>query len=270
MAVAAVTAPRSEAAEYARDARLARFAALVLDGVFLSVINALVNGVYGVTVVTSGYFSDSGVSYLTTTQTIPTPVLVLLDLGYFVVLEAMFGATLGKQLMRVKVVRLDGTPLTAGAVIVRNVLRIVDFLPLAYVLGGILVLTTAGAQRLGDVAGGTAVVYRHRARAPGATRTSDARARLVLVVAVLTALLFSAGFDYFGRPPLFIQGLYNERRLLDLASYSLGQPTWTPGSVTYPIDGRTATASCTGWIQLNWYGLAGWQMGSAELNCPPS
>ena len=271
MAVAAVTAPRSEAGEYARDARLARFAALVLDGIFLSVFNALVNAVYGVTVVTSGYFSDSGSGYLTTTQTIPTPVLVLLDFAYFMVLEAMFGATLGKQLMRVKVVRLDGRPLTVGAVVVRNVLRIVDFLPLAYVLGGILVLTTTGAQRLGDMAGGTTVVYRHRALASGATRTSDERARLILVIALVTALLFSAGFDYFGRPPLAIEGLVNEHNLFRPAptSYVLGAASWGAWTVTYPITFATATQHCSGSLTMRWEPFD-WQMSSATYTCPPS
>ena len=271
MAVAAVIAPRSEAAEYARNARLARFAALILDGIFLSVLNALVNGVYGVTVVTSGYFADSGVSYLTTTQTIPTPLLALFDLAYFVVLEAMFGATLGKQLTRVKVVRLDGTPLTVGAVIIRNVLRIIDFLPVAYVLGGILVLTTTGAQRLGDMAAGTTVVYRHRARAPRATRTSDARARLVLAIAVLTALLFSAGFDYFGRPPLVIEGLVNEHNLFRPAptSYALGAASWGAWTVTYPITFTTATQHCSGSLTMHWEPFD-WQMSGATYTCPPS
>lgn len=271
MAVAAAVAPRSEAAQYARDARWARFAALVLDAIFLSIINALVNNVYGETVVTSGYFSDSGFSYYTTTTTIPSALLVLLDFIYFIVSEAMFGATPGKQLMRVKVVRLEDGALTVRAVIVRNVLRFIDLLPLAYILGGVLVLVTAKAQRLGDMAAGTAVVYRHRVGAAGMTRTTSPRARLWLAAALLVAVIFSIGFDYFGRPPLAIQGLYNTHQLLkpDPSAYRLGQPTWGAGTVTYPISFVARQQLCSGTITLRWQPFS-WEPSSASYTCPPS
>lgn len=271
MAVAAVIAPRSEAAEYARNARLARFAALFLDGIFLSLINALVNSVYGVTVVTSGYFADSGVSYLTTTQTIPTPLLVLLDFAYFIVLETMFGATLGKQLMRLRVVRLGGRPLTVGAVVVRNLLRTIDFLPAAYVLGGIFVLGTARAQRLGDIAAGTTVVYRHRVSAVGRTHSSSRAARFSLFAALVVITMFSIGFDYFGRPPLVIEGLVNEHNLFRPAptSYILGRASWGAWTVTYPITFATATQHCSGSLTMRWEPFD-WQMSDATYTCPPS
>lgn len=271
MAVAAATAPRSDAAEYAREARWARFAALVLDGIFLSIVNAFVNAVYGVTVVTSGYISATGGGYLTTTQTIPAPVLVLLGFIYFIVSEAMFGATPGKQLMRVKVVRLDGRPLTLAAVVVRNALRFVDFLPFAYLAGGFLVLATPRAQRIGDMAAGTAVAYRHRVSEMGQTRSSSARARIALVAVLLIATIFSIGFDYFGRPPLVVEGMFNEHRLfeVDVTSYSLGQPTWGAGTVTYPFVIRRPNQSCSGTMTLRrdtW----DWQLTDATYVCPPS
>ena len=271
MAVATAVAPQSEAAIYARDARWARFAALVLDGIFLSILNALVNNVYGVTIVTSGYFSDSGLSYYTTTTTVPSAVLILLGFVYFIVSEAMFGATPGKQLMRVKVVRLEDGALTVRAVIVRNVFRFIDFLPVAYILGGVLVLATAKAQRLGDMAAGTAVVYRHRVGAAGMTRTTSPRARLWLAAALLVALIFSIGFDYFGRPPLVIEGMHNTHQLFkpEPSAYRLGQPIWGAGTVTYPISFVARQQSCTGTITLRWQ-LSGWEMSGATYVCPPS
>ena len=271
MAVAAVVAPQSDSAVYARDARWARIAALVLDGLILSILSALVNSVYGVTVVTSGYFSDSGVSYYTTTTTVPSALLILFGFAYFIVSEAMFGATPGKQLMRVKVVRLEDGALTVKAVIVRNVFRVIDILPVAYILGGALVLATAKAQRLGDMAAGTAVVYRHRVGVAGMTRTSSPRARLWLAAVLLIAVIFSIGFDYFGRPPLVIEGMYNTHQMFkpDPSVYRLGQPTWGAGTVTYPISFVARQRYCSGTITLRWQPFD-WQMTDATYTCPPS
>ena len=54
-------------------------------------------------------------------------------------------------------------PLALRAVIVRNLLKPIDWLPILYLLGGASVLLTTNSQRLGDLAAGTTVVYRHRA-----------------------------------------------------------------------------------------------------------
>ena len=267
MAVAAVVPSRAERAEFARRARWARLAALVLDGFFLSLVYAVVNSVFGVTVVTSGYVDAQGGFYSTST-TIPWQWLSLVGFVYFIVFEAMFGATPGKQLMRIKVVRLDGRPLGVGAVILRNVLRLIDFLPVAYVLGGVLVVFTPGAQRIGDLVAGTTVVYRHRAREEGATRTSSWQARRVLLMVLVAVAAFVVGFDYFGRPPLVVEGLYNQHALpeRDATAYSLGTPAWGPWEVTYPIAYTAPTRTCTGTITLRYEGF-GWNLGEAKTFC---
>src|SRR2546430_15427819 len=119
------------------------------------------------------------------------PWLTLVGLLYFTVSEAMFGASPGKSWMRLKVVRLDGRPLGLGEVIVRNLLKPIDFLPVLYLLGGLLVLITPGAQRLGDLAAGTTVVYQHRAMELGAHRQSSTTARRGLQAALFAALFFT-------------------------------------------------------------------------------
>lgn len=269
MAVAAAKVSRSELAEFARDARWARAGAIVIDTFAFSIIAAFVNMVYGVTTITSGYVTASGGIYSASTA-VPGPWLSLLALIYFFVPEAMFGASPGKALMRLRVVRLDGNPLTLRDVIVRNVVRLIDFLPVLYLLGGSFVLGTRGAQRLGDLAAGTTVVYRHRAQSPAATRTSSHRARVYLAAALAVAVIFSAAFDYFGRPPLVVQGLYNTHSLLefDVTSYSLGRPAWGTATVTYPIAFSTTKKSCTGTVTLRWEGF-GWQLTDARYACPP-
>ncbi len=90
-------------------------------------------------------------------------VLVLVTFAitwsYFVLLEWLWqGQTLGKRLYGLRVIRDDGAPAGFIAVLIRNLLRIVDFLPAFYGLGLLMVIVTSRSQRLGDIAAGTYVV----------------------------------------------------------------------------------------------------------------
>lgn len=278
MAVAAIAPSRSERAEYARDARLARALALIIDTVAFILLSLLVNSVYGVSHVTGGspYPSAAGVAMISTSTDVGWGGLTLLAIAYFAVPEALFGATPGKFLAGLRVVRADGRPLDLRSVLVRNVLRPIDSMPLLYLIGGVSVLLTADSQRLGDRAAGTTVVYRHRALGPGATLGSTPSARRTLVAMLVAALLLSMAFDYFGRPPLVIQGMYNTQSLLmrQVTSYSLGRPQWGFGEVTYPITVTTSPDTpvnggkiCAGSIHLGWGWPEGWNAGSASWDC---
>ena len=77
---------------------------------------------------------------------------------YYGVLEAISGQTLGKRLLGIRVVRLaDGSRASAGQVVARTLLRIIDGI-LLYLVGLIAVLATGSKrQRLGDMAAGTTV-----------------------------------------------------------------------------------------------------------------
>ena len=264
---------RTGRAEQSREARFGRLVALILDSIFVSILAGVASAVYGVTEVTSGSWSlPNGVSVLNTQTAIPGVWAALLWLAYMTVCEAMFSATPGKAMNALRVVSADDRPLTLGRVALRNVLRLIDVLPGMYLLGGVLVITTANSQRLGDMAAHTTVVRREHAVQPGAARTASPRAARLMVVAVLVAVVFSAGFDYFGRPPLAIQGFYNTRQLLDpsITSYSLGTPAFSWGHVRYPLTAREPGKSCTGWLELDWYGIAGWQQSSGQLDCVPA
>jgi uncharacterized RDD family membrane protein YckC len=87
----------------------------------------------------------------------------LLDLflawSYFVVLEWLSaGQTLGKRIFGLRVISADGSPASFTAVLIRNLVRIIDFLPAFYGLGLLAIVATSRSQRLGDVAAGTFVV----------------------------------------------------------------------------------------------------------------
>lgn len=79
--------------------------------------------------------------------------------GYFWASEAMWsGQTIGKRVFRLRVVGDRGEPLSFIQAGIRNVVRIVDFLPYGYGVGLIVVFANGKGKRLGDLAAGTVVV----------------------------------------------------------------------------------------------------------------
>ena len=83
----------------------------------------------------------------------------IISFGYFIVMEAMWGATLGKMLLGLRVVKTDGSPISWSESVIRNLLRIIDGL-FYYLVGAILIWTSPLRQRLGDRAAKTVVVKR--------------------------------------------------------------------------------------------------------------
>lgn len=80
--------------------------------------------------------------------------------GYYIFFEALWnGQTPGKRWVGLRVVQLSGLPMTFSEVIIRNLVRVVDFLPGAYGLGVITMFFQAQSRRLGDLAAGTLVVF---------------------------------------------------------------------------------------------------------------
>ena len=89
------------------------------------------------------------------------------ELLYFGVSEAVSrGRTLGKYLVGLRVVGMEGQPLDARSAMVRNLLRAVDVLPSGYAIGLITLLTSRYGQRLGDHAAGTLVIRTDKVARP--------------------------------------------------------------------------------------------------------
>jgi uncharacterized RDD family membrane protein YckC len=78
---------------------------------------------------------------------------------YFPLLEGVWGGqTVGKRLLRLRVLGDRGEPVTVTQVAIRNLIRIVDFLPIFYGVGIVTLFIQGGSKRLGDFAAGTVVV----------------------------------------------------------------------------------------------------------------
>jgi uncharacterized RDD family membrane protein YckC len=123
----------------------ARVFAFVVDG-FLSAIVAIVIFLIGAATQSDGFMLVMSVA------------AAVASFGYFIGFEATSGATPGKRLLGIKVVKDDGSPMDWGAAIIRNVLRVVDYLPFSYLLGFCLIVFQSRKQRIGDMAAGTLVV----------------------------------------------------------------------------------------------------------------
>ena len=84
------------------------------------------------------------------------------------------GRTPGKNALGIRVVGRNGEPIDFVTSAVRNMLRIIDFLPLFYLVGSIAIVATQHDQRLGDLAAGTLVV-RERFRGQSIDRSRSPR-----------------------------------------------------------------------------------------------
>jgi uncharacterized RDD family membrane protein YckC len=136
---------------------LLRFVAVVLDAVIvlfpLSIVIGLMNG--GGYVERGDGYANAGVDV----TGMAAWLLLMVGLAYYILGEALTGATLGKRMVRIRVVDEHGEHPRLRAAVVRNILRPVDAFCF-YLVGAVFALTSPLGQRLGDRAAHTVVVRR--------------------------------------------------------------------------------------------------------------
>ena len=103
-------------------------------------------------------------------------ILFLIFSGYFILFEWLWnGQTPGKRLMKLRVIREDGRPVTLWVAIARNLLRICDAVPgfvlPVYSIGLIVIFMSNRDQRVGDIFAGTVVVRERAGEAPTLAET---------------------------------------------------------------------------------------------------
>lgn len=133
-----------------------RFLALVVDLVILSMV------FFPVTRIVKGVWIMSGSDHLWGYGWLITDPLCMVFLAaiflYFVLLEGVLGATIGKKLTGLRVIRNDGRRPGLLRAFLRNLLRLIDGLPALNILGVLLILTSPEKARFGDRVAGTRVI----------------------------------------------------------------------------------------------------------------
>jgi uncharacterized RDD family membrane protein YckC len=254
-----------------------RIVATWLDLIPLAILIWLVDSTFGTFQNLKAVSTSVVIPYASSTSVATWPWLYLVMLLYYTVQEALLGTTIGKFFMGLKVVQNDGRPVTFIGALVRNVVRPIDA-TVGYLLGWVLALCSSHRRRLGDHLAGTLVV------SADSVPTTLRRPYIKLgMLALLCAsfVVFCLGFDYYGRPPLIIQGLANGNepamifpdrgRITDL---TLSQPTWHDNTVTYNLTFHAfqngIQSNCQGDITLRWSGfIGGWGNYSSGSICNP-
>lgn len=99
-------------------------------------------------------------------------VMILFVFAVVMLYGALFewiwkGQTVGKRVMKLRVIDERGLSLSKGQIVLRNLFRLVDILPsLFYLVGGVSCIFTKRCQRLGDIAAGTVVVRELEVKPP--------------------------------------------------------------------------------------------------------
>lgn len=99
------------------------------------------------------------------------------------------GQTIGKRLFHLRVIDATGLRLEPSQVIIRNLLRYVDGLPICYLVGSVTSLLNRRMQRLGDLAAGTVVVRSVQLKQPDLDQLLGARYNSLLETRHLAARL---------------------------------------------------------------------------------
>ncbi len=139
-----------------------RFLAAFVDAIVLGLVEGIIFGALLWIILAFQDVMDENL------QTWVTAAFSLLGFIFFWAYHSFFeilwnGQTPGKRLVGVRVIRLDGTPVAATEVLIRNLVRIFDFLPAAYGIGVVTMFFNQNSRRLGDLAAGTIVVHEHGA-----------------------------------------------------------------------------------------------------------
>ncbi len=136
---------------------LTRFLAWCVDMACIAAITGVLNTVLGVLGAISHDIAMAAVAL----------AYFIVSVGYGMATEWLWhGQTVGKRLLRLRVTDAQGLRLQFSQIAIRNLMRFVDSLPAFYLVGGIACLLSVKAQRLGDLAGNTVVVWIPRISQP--------------------------------------------------------------------------------------------------------
>jgi uncharacterized RDD family membrane protein YckC len=113
-----------------------------------------------------------------------------ISIAYAIVLEWRWrGQSIGKRLFGLRVIDINGLRLQLPQIAIRNLLRLVDMLPLLYLVGGLCSVFSRNGQRLGDMAANTVVTRERKLEAPDLEQIAPAKYNSLLAQPHLAARL---------------------------------------------------------------------------------
>jgi uncharacterized RDD family membrane protein YckC len=158
--------PEGVSFSWALAGPVARMLALVIDTCCIFAATEIIGWIVGLLSLISADW----------TAALGAILFFVIDIGYAIALEWLWrGQTIGKRVLGIRVIDAGGLRLTPGQVVLRNILRAVDALPLFYAVGGVSCVLTRHAQRLGDIAANTVVIRREEAGRPDLPETLTLR-----------------------------------------------------------------------------------------------
>lgn len=127
-----------------------RFLAALIDTILIVILQIIVNVLIVVIVDLEGSWAPAILGF----------VAFLILWGYYIYFELRWsGSSPGKQQVGLRVIRVDGTPISLSESLIRNLIRLIDFLPISYGVGVVTMFISSQSRRLGDLAAGTIVVW---------------------------------------------------------------------------------------------------------------
>ncbi len=223
----------------------ARFAACFIDSVITGVLAAFVFLVFFLlrSTIPKNLLSGLWVA-------IALLVIVIILYGYPIFFETVWnGQTPGKRLIKIRVVQESGAAVTFGMVLIRNLLRLIDVLPVFYAVGMLAVMISRKNQRLGDMAAGTVVIREISEEAPAALKREGIDPPGVGLPAAKTLRVEEADFAVLKKYLLRREGMKPEeiqamdRKLADFFGRKLGLDPDESGSPVEFLRQVAAAAS---------------------------
>ena len=136
-----------------------RTLAILVD---LAVGGLVVFTVYALTMLLAHNVADDWLTRLSS-NALKTLLMLLIfgfQWGYFNLFEWIWnGQTPGKRLLHLRVIKVDGSPVSGIDVLLRNLSRPIDTLGPMGLIGLLMIFVSRKAQRLGDLMAGTLVIH---------------------------------------------------------------------------------------------------------------
>jgi uncharacterized RDD family membrane protein YckC len=136
-----------------------RFVAILIDTIIISIIGSIITLPLGAAT-TATVNQQTGAISIAPVYWIVVIMELIIAFLYFTILEGRYGQTVGKIILKLKVLKADGSPINYKDAGIRAVLRIIDEVPFVvpYLLGAIFIWSSDTKQRLGDRVAHTVVV----------------------------------------------------------------------------------------------------------------